>query len=78
MLITGQDAWTHLHDDGTESQKLQDVNEGMGQTHRAKLMEDNSAREYTGESDVRGARGGRVGDNAGRVTRRSGRTKAKE
>ena len=61
MLIISQDAWTHLQDDGTESQKLQDVNEGMGQTHRAKLMEDDSIR------------GGRDGD----TTVRSGRTKAK-
>ena len=73
MLITGQDAWTHLQDDGTESQKLQDVNEGMGQTHRAKLMEDDNIRMYTGESNIRGARGGRGGDNP----IRSGRTKVK-
>ena len=65
MLITSQDAWTHLQDDGTESQKLRDVNEGMGQTHRAKLMEDDRIRMYTGESNIRGARG-------------SGRPKAKE
>ena len=74
MLITSQDAWTHLHDDGTESQKLQDVNEGMGQTHRAKLMEDDSIRMYMGELNTRGARGARGDDN----TVRSGRNKAKE
>ena len=73
MLITSQDAWTHLQDDGTESQKLRDVNEGMGQTHRAKLMEDGSIRMYTSELNIRGARGGRDGDNAVR----SGRNKAK-
>ena len=70
-----QDAWTHLQDDGTDSQKLQDVNEGMGQTHRAKLMEGKSVREYTDESNIQGRRGG---GNAGRVTGRGGRAKAKE
>lgn len=62
MLIISQAAWTHLHDDGTDSQNLQDVNEGKGQTHRAKLMQDESIRGYTGESSFRGgARGGRDG-----------------
>ena len=81
VLIISQDAWTHLQDDGTDSQKLQDVNEGMGQTHRAKLMGDASFREYTSESNIqgrRGGRGGRGGGNAGRVTGRGGRAKAKE
>ena len=73
MLITSQDAWTHLQKDGTESQKLRDVNEGMGQTHRAKLMEDESVRMYTSESNIRGARGGRDSEHAVR----SGRIKAK-
>ena len=45
----------------------------MGQTHRAKLMEDDSIRTYIGESYIRGARGGRGGDNVVR----SSRTKAK-
>lgn len=80
-----QDAWTRLQDDGTDSQYLQDVNEGMGQTHRAKLMNDASVREYTGEENFRGGgRGGRVGrggrgdhggrgrGHAGRVTGRGG------
>ena len=88
MLNISQDAWTRLQDDGTDSQKLQDVNEGMGQTHRAKLMESDSVREYTGESNIRGGgrsgrgargdHGGRGGGNAGRVTGRSGRAKGKE
>ena len=73
MLITSQDAWTHLQKDGTESQKLRDVNEGMGQTHRAKLMADDSIRMYTSEPNIRGARGGRGGEHAVR----SGRTKAR-
>ena len=78
MLITSQDAWTHLQDDGTDSQKLQIVNEGMGQTHRAKLMEDDSVREYTGEPHVRGARGGKSGRGSGIAGRAGGRAKAKE
>ncbi len=82
-----QDAWTRLQDDGTESQNLQDVNEGLGQTHRARLMLDNSIREYTGESSFRGRdrggrggrgdHGGRGGGNAGRITDRGSRGKAK-
>ena len=89
MLIKIQDAWTSLQDDGTDSQKLRDVNEGLGQTHRAKLMYDDSVREYSSESSFRGGRGGiagrgdyggrggRGGGNAGRATGRGGRGKAK-
>lgn len=82
-----QDAWTRLKDDGTNLQNPRNVNEGMGQTHRAKLMYDDSVREYTGEANFReGGRGGRGGrgdcgrrrgGNAGRVTRRGGGGKAK-
>ena len=79
MLSPSSDAWTRLQDDGTDSQKLQDVNEGMGQTHRAKLMGDDSVRKYTGESNTRGgSRGGRSGhgDHGGRGGR-GDRAKAK-
>lgn len=81
-----QDAWTSLQDDGTDAQNLQAVNEGLGQTHRAKLMSDDSIRDYTGEEtfrrgrDIRGSRGdrsGRGGGHVGRVTGRGGRGKAK-
>lgn len=82
MLIISQDAWTHLQDDGSDSQNQQDVNEGMGQTHRAKLMNDASVRDYTGEENFRGGgrggrggrgdHGGRGGGYAGRVTGRGG------
>lgn len=81
-----QDAWTSLQDDGTDAQNLQAVNEGLGQTHRAKLMSDDSIRDYTGEEkfrrgrDTKGSRGnhiGRGGDNVRRATGHGGRGKAK-
>lgn len=82
-----QDAWTRLQDDGTDTQNLRAVNEGLGQTHRARLMSDDSVRDYTGEENFcgggrsgrgdRGDRGGRGGGNAGRTTGRGGRGKAK-
>lgn len=73
--------------DGTDAQNLEDVNEGLGQTHRFKLMTDDSVRDYTGEENFRkgghggrsgrGDRGGRGGSNAGQATGRVGRGKAK-
>ena len=82
-----QDAWTHLEDDGTDVQNLQAVNEGLGQTHRARLMRDDSVRDYTGEENFRkgnrdnrgghGDRGGRGGGRVGRLTDRGERGKAK-
>ena len=84
-----QDAWTRLHNDGTDAQNLQAVNEGLGQTHRARLMNDDSVRDYTGEEILRGGRGGRGGrvgrgdhgsrggGNSGQATGRAGRGKAK-
>ncbi len=79
-----QDAWTRLHDDGTDAQNLQAVNEGLGQTHRAKLMNDDSVRDYTGEESFqgggrsgRGGRGGRGAGQAGRAAARGGGGKVK-
>ena len=43
------DAWTCLQDDDSDVQNLQTVNEGLGQTHRAKLMQDVSSQDYTGK-----------------------------
>ena len=87
VLIMSQDAWTRLQDDGTDAQNLQAVNEGLGQTHRARLMTDDSVRDYTGEESFRGGRrggrgsrgdrGGRGGGLAGRATGRGGGGKAK-
>lgn len=82
-----QDAWTGLQDDGTDAQNLQAVNEGLGQTHRAKLMSDDSIRNYTGEEnfrrrgyDIRGGhadRGARGSGNVGRALSRGGGGKAR-
>lgn len=78
MLITSQDAWTRLHHDGTVTQNLGDVNEGNGQTHREKLMGNDSIREYNGEANFRGGgHGGRGGGILSRVTGRSSGGKAK-
>lgn len=73
-----QDAWTGLQDDGTDAQNLQAVNEGLGQTHRAKLMNDDSIRNYIGEANFRSRgrdyrvgradHGARGGGNVGRAT----------
>ena len=82
MLTMSQDAWTGLQDDGTDAQNLQAVNEGLGQTHRAKLMSDDSIRKYTGEENFRrrghdfgsgrADRGARGGGNVGRAIRGGG------
>lgn len=87
MLTIGQDVWACLKDDGTDSQNLKVVNEGLGQTHRAKLMSDDSVRDYTGEENFRegnrsvkggrGDHGGRGGGNAGQARGRGGVGKAK-
>ena len=86
MLIRKSDAWTRLQDDGTDLQNLQDVNEGLGQTHRARLMRDSSTREPMGESKFRGERGGKIsrgdhggrgGGYVGRFTNRGSKAKAK-
>lgn len=87
MLIIPQDAWTSLQNDGSDSQNLRDVNEGKGQTHRAKLMSNESVREYTDEANFRGGgragksgrggHGGRGSSDAGRVTGGGGKGKAK-
>lgn len=71
-----------LEYDGTDAQNLENVNEGFGQTHRFKLMTDDSVRDYTGEENFRkgvhggrgsrGDRGGRGGGHAGRATGRLG------
>jgi len=56
------DAWQDLADDGTAENVLE-LNEGLGQTHRQRLQEDDSIRRYTGEEFNRGGhfRGGRDG-----------------
>ena len=86
MLIINSGAWTRLQDDGTDLQNLRDVNEGLGQTHRARLMRDGSTRESTAESNLqgerggtnsRGDRGGRGGGSFGRFKDRGSRGKAK-
>jgi len=53
-------AWQDLQDGGA-AVDLGDVNEGLGQTHRGRLQQDESVREYTGEEFHRGGyfRGGR-------------------
>ena len=51
------DIYRVIQDDGSASPgDLSSVNEGLGQTHRAKLMEDDSVRAYTGESTYRRGR----------------------
>ena len=51
------DVYRVIQDDGTVAPgDLQSVNEGLGQTHRAKLMEDDRVRAYTGEPDYRKGR----------------------
>ena len=79
-----------LQDDGTDVQNLQAVNEGLGQTHRAKLMSNDIVRDHMGEKDfpsgVRGGRagrgdpghhGGRSGSDARKIPGRGGGGKAK-
>lgn len=80
------DAWTSLQDDDSDVRNLQAVNEGLGQTHRAKLMQDVSGRDYTGEDNFPKGRGGkdgrsdhigRGGGSPGRSTARAAGAKAK-
>ena len=59
------DAWQNLEKDGTAEDVIE-VNEGLGQTHRQRLQEDDRVRDYTGEPPHRGGyfssgRGGRSG-----------------
>ena len=55
QLLT--DVYREIQDDGTAALgDLRSVNEGLGQTHRAKLMEDERIRTYTGEPDYRKGR----------------------
>ena len=82
-----QDAWTSLQYDGTDAQNLKAVNEGLGQTHRARLMRDDSVRDYTGDENfggsIRRGKGGRAehgsrgSGNAGRPTVQGGAGKTK-
>ncbi|KAK4695606.1 hypothetical protein P7C71_g2177, partial [Lecanoromycetidae sp. Uapishka_2] len=58
-------AWQTLAEDGT-AMDLPDVNEGLGQTHRIKLQQDESLRYYAGEDSHRGGRRGRGGKSGGR------------
>ena len=83
----GVDAWTSLQDDGADSQNLRDVNEGLGQTHRARLMCDDGVRDHASESITRtrdcGGRSGREdncdrgGGNTRQVIVRDGKGKVK-
>ena len=73
--------YADIEDDGTNTEKLGDVNEGLGQTHRIRLLQDQSVRDYSGEEeDHRGGHGrrsrrsglgdGRGGGNIGRAAAR--------
>ena len=80
------DAWTCLQDDDSDVQHLQVVNEGLGQTHRARLMQDVSSQDDTGKSifqeshnskDRRSEHFGRGGKSMKRSTARDGGAKAR-
>ena len=78
------DAWTCLQDDDCDVRNLQTVNEGLGQTHRARLMQDVSSQDYTGNNefqeshnskDSRSEHVGKGGRSSKRLTARAGGAK---
>lgn len=64
MLTMKSEAYLELEADGTLEEDLQDIN--RGQTHRMKLMEDQSVRNYDDVNDRDGSRHGSVGSRGDR------------